>query len=161
MLQAPDIHYCSAAVGWLELGNADEAIAELEKISAEGRRLPDVLELSWQIYSKALQWETCVEVARELTRVAPKRTVGWIHLSFALHELKRTREAHENLTCVLERFPDDWLIRYNLACYACQLGNPEEATRWLAGAGLKGNAKKIQQMAKKDPDLAPLFQNES
>ena len=83
--------------------------------------------------------------------------LGWIHLSYALHELKQTREAYDNLIAVLEQFPGDWLLRYNLACYSCQLGNLSEAERWLAGAMLKGNAKQIKRMAKDDPDLEPLF----
>ena len=87
-----------------------------------------------------------------------KVAFGWIHLSFALHELKRTQEAYDNLIGVLDAFPDEWLMRYNLACYACQLGNLDEADRWLAGAVLKGDRKRIKRMAKDDPDLAPLFE---
>jgi predicted Zn-dependent protease len=153
----PDSHYLSAAIGWLELGNPLEANLELEGISSEMRRHPDALEAAWQIHAKSMLWEKCVAAAQEFTKVAPQKSFGWVHLSFALHELKRTREAHENLCAVLEQFPDDWLMRYNLACYSCQLGNVEEATRWLAGAELKGDAKQIKLMAKGDPDLAPLF----
>lgn len=156
-LQFPDTHHLRAAIGWLELGNPTEANRDLEKISPEARLHPDVLELRWQIHAEANEWEQCVNAARELTGEAPKISLGWIHLSFALHELKRTREAQENLIGVLEQFPDDWLMRYNLACYSCQLGNLDEAKRWLAGAALKGNAREIKKLAKDDPDLAPLF----
>ena len=157
-LQFPDRHHLRAATGWLELGNPSEANKELEKINSEARAFPDVLEVRWQIHAQTNKWEKCVEVASEITKSAPNAAFGWVHLSFALHELRRTQQAHENLIGVLEQFPDDWLMRYNLACYSCQLGNLEEATRWLAGAALKGNAKQIKRMAKDDPDLAPLFE---
>ncbi len=159
-LQPPDTHHLSAAIGWLELGNPSEATQDLEKISPALLVHPEVLEVRWQIHAKALQWEKCVEVAREFTEIAPKKSFGWIHLSFALHELKRTQEAHENLVGILEQFPDEWLMRYNLACYSCQLGNLDEAGRWLAGAALKGDAKQIKRMAQDDPDLEPLFKTE-
>lgn len=158
-IEPPDSHHLSAAVGWLELGNPAEAILDLHRLSPATRLHPDALEIDWQIHAKAMDWETCVAVARQLIQIAPKKSFGWIHLSFALHELKRTQEACENLMNVLERFPDEWLMRYNLACYACQLGNIEEANRWLAGAALKGDAKQIKRMAKDDPDLAPLFKS--
>ncbi|MEO6034604.1 MAG: tetratricopeptide repeat protein [Verrucomicrobiota bacterium] len=157
LLQPPETHHVSAAVGWLELGNPAEAHLDLDRVSSKWRLHPEVLEVRWQIFAKTQEWAKCIEVAREFAKVAPEEPRGWINLSFALHELKRTQEAHENLTGVLERFPDEWLMRYNLACYACQLGHLEEANRWLAGAGLKGDAKQIKRMAKKDPDLEPLF----
>jgi hypothetical protein len=153
----PDSHHLSAAVGWLELGNPSESELELKRIAPEMRLHPSVLEVRWQLHAKSVQWEECVGVARKFTEIASKKSFGWIHLSFALHELKRTQEAHANLMGVLDQFPDDWLMRYNLACYSCQLGNLEESKRWLAGAGLKGDAKQIKRMAKDDPDLAPLF----
>lgn len=153
----PDSHHLSAAVGWLELGNPSEANLELEGISSAMRLHPEVLEMEWQIHAKTKNWEQCVAVARKYTETTPKKSFGWVHLSFALHELKRTQEAHYNLIGILGQFPEDWLMRYNLACYSCQLGNLEEATRWLVGAGLKGDPKQIEQMAKDDPDLAPLF----
>lgn len=156
-LKPPDSHHLSAAVGWLELGNSSEALDDLERISSAQRTHPEVLEVKWAIYAKAHKWEKCMDVAKDLTNVAPKKALGWIHLSFALHELKRTKEAHSNLAGILERFPDDWLMHYNLACYACQLGNLQEAGRWLAGAMLKGKTKQIKRMAQNDPDLQPLF----
>lgn len=155
-LQPPDTHHLSAAVGWLELGDPAEARQDLERISPAMRLHPEVLEVRWQVHAKAKEWEKCVEVGREFTKAAPEEPFGWIHLSFALHELKRTQEAHQNLIGVLEQFPDEWLMRYNLACYSCQLGHLEEANRWLAGAGIKGDAKQIKRMAQNDPDLGPL-----
>ena len=72
--------------------------------------------------------------------------------------MKCTQEAYDNLHSVLDDFPDEWLMRYNLACYSCQLGKLEEAHAWLTKAKKKGGAKQINLMARNDPDLEPLFQ---
>ncbi|MFN7139751.1 MAG: tetratricopeptide repeat protein, partial [Limisphaerales bacterium] len=137
-----------------------EAMLELDRISPAQQSHPDALEVKWTILSQQQRWDNAIDTARTLTQVAPERTFGWIHLSFALHELKRTQEAYDNLLGVLDHFPKDWLMRYNMACYACQLGALEEAQAWLDGAIKFGDKKVIEEMAKSDPDLSPLFGNE-
>ncbi len=156
-IEPPDSHFVSAAIGWLELGNAVEAQDELSRISPKLKKHPDILEVSWSINAKLEKWDDCIKIARTLVKIAPKQVWGWIHLSYALHELKQTLEAYDNLVPVLDRFPNDWLMRYNLACYSAQLGRLEEAQRWLAGAMLMGDREEIKEMAAEDPDLAPLF----
>jgi len=49
-------------------------------------------------------------------------------------------------------------MRYNLACYECQLGNLERAKLWLERAATMSNPKEIKSMALDDPDLKPLWQ---
>jgi hypothetical protein len=82
---------------------------------------------------------------------------GWIHRSFALHELKRTEEAANLLVPAAILFPKEWVIRYNLACYACQLGKHKEAREWLKIAFSTGEANQVKLMALHDPDLEPLW----
>jgi len=84
--------------------------------------------------------------------------MGLIHRSFALHELKRTAEARDNLMPAVDKFPKDVTLRYNLACYECQLGNLERAKLWLERAATMSNPKEIKSMALDDPDLKPLWQ---
>ncbi len=48
-LEPPDTHYLSAALGWLELGNAAESICELGQIRPENVNHPDVLEVRWMV----------------------------------------------------------------------------------------------------------------
>jgi tetratricopeptide (TPR) repeat protein len=158
-LEPPDSIHLKAAEGWLELGNHIETNEELEKISPQLRVHPDVLELRWQIYAKDGQWEPCVDIARALTKLAPARPHGWIHLAYSLHELKRTKEAWDVLIPVVDKFPKEYLMRYNLACYACQLENLEEAWRWLEQAFDIGDSKQLKLMALDDPDLEPLWAN--
>ena len=156
-LEPPDSHHLSAAIGWVELGNWQEANAELEKITLDSQGHPDVLEVRWQIYAKAEDWEEAIEAAREMTRQTPDLPFGWIHLAYSLHELRRTQEAYATLKPIFERFPDEWLMRYNMACYACQLGNLGEARRLLELAGERGDKNEIVRMARIDPDLEALW----
>ena len=77
----------------MELGNHEEANEELELIDAPLRAHPDVLEVRWLIHQKVENWELCENIASALVKLVPERTTGWIHRSFALHEMKRTQEA--------------------------------------------------------------------
>jgi tetratricopeptide (TPR) repeat protein len=155
-LKLPDIHYLNAATGWLELGNAVEALAEFERISPEHRNHPDVLETEWVIRSERKEWARGLEITRKLMEISPNNPSSWIHYSFSLHELKQTKAARAQLIPALEKFPDVATIPYNLACYACQLGDYDEARQWLDQAVRIKGKKEIKQMALKDADLAPM-----
>jgi tetratricopeptide (TPR) repeat protein len=155
-LEPPDSFHLSAAVGWLELGDWHEAEEELKKIAPALCGHPTVLEIHWVIYAKEGQWERCVDIGNDLVKADAESSFGWIHRSFALHELKRTQEAADLLATATALFPKEWLIRYNLACYACQLGNHKEARKWLKIASSLGDAKRVKLMALNDPDLEPL-----
>jgi predicted Zn-dependent protease len=156
-LEPHDQHYLLAAQGWLELGNHLEANEELEQITAEHRAHPAVLEVRWQIYAKAKKWEGALDIASALAQMVPEHSLGWVHRSYCLHELKRTEEARDNLLRVVDKFPGDPIMRYNLACYECQLGRLEQAKNWLEKAFSLGDARKIKLMALEDLDLAPLW----
>src|SRR5258708_7092119 len=95
--------------------------------------------------------------AKAITQLAPERSFGSIHLSYALHELGRTMEAWQNLIAVSEKFPKLPVMLYNLACYSCRLGHLEAARKLLDKAIQHGDAKSIKLMALDDPDLKPLW----
>ena len=156
-LQPPDSHHLLAAQGWLELGNHVEANQELENIAPTLRAHPYVLEMRWQIYAVAKDWDAALAIASSLVTMTPENPFGWIHRSFSLHELKRTAEARDNLLPVVDKFPDEPLMRYNLACYECRLGHLEQAKDWLEKAFRIGDAWKMKSMALEDPDLEPLW----
>ena len=156
-LEYPDLIYLSAAQGWLELGNGVEASAELDHVSPAAQAHPHVVELRWQLLVKAKDWEGALRLAEELCGLLPESAFVWIHRSYCFHELKRTQEACDSLLPQAERFTEEWLIGYNLACYACQLGRLDEAKDWLKRAGKSGNSRHIRQLAAKDADLKPLF----
>ena len=153
----PDSHHLLAAQGWLELGSHVEASEELQKLTPRLRAHPYALELSWQTYAAAKKWDAALDIASTLTQLLPEHPFGWIHRSYCLHELKRTQEARDELLPVVGGFPDEAIMRYNLACYECQLGRLEDAKLWLQQAFKIGDPSKIKLMAMNDPDLEPLW----
>lgn len=156
-LQNADAHHLMAAIGWLELGNHIEANAELEKIIPAARAHPDVLEVRWQIYSTEQKWEECLDIANAILTLDFNHVHGWIHKAVSLHQLGRTQEAYEHLKNSPEMFPENWMIRYNLARLACHLKRKRDAWQWLEQAINLGNCKQLKLMALDDPELEPLW----
>lgn len=113
--------------------------------------------MRWQIAISGKQWTDALQVAEQICVMAPESASGWIHRSYCLHELKRTQEAWDMLRPIADKFPQEWLVCYNLACYACQLGNVEEARQWFSRAIEVGNPLEINRLAAEDPDLKLLF----
>src|SRR6185295_8052547 len=141
---------------WLELGDWHSANDELENITAPLRAHPDVLKVRFHVYAAAKHWDLALVVAEALVRNWPGEPEAWIRRSFALHELKRTQEARALLVPAATKFQNEAMIPYNLACYACQLGQMDEARRWFDSAIAVGDADEVKLMALDDPDLAPL-----
>jgi predicted Zn-dependent protease len=156
-LQPPDLHHLNAAEGWLGLGNTAEATLELARLSPAVINHPEVLRVRYQLHEKGRQWDRAAEVAQILCQAVPQAPFGWIHLAFALHELRRTREAYDVLVTVADKFPDEYVIPYNLACYSCQLGELVEARGWLKKAMAMAGNDAIKEMGSDDRDLEALW----
>jgi predicted Zn-dependent protease len=156
-LLPPDSFHARAAEGWLELGNSLEARHELEQIAPQMRTHPGVLHVQWEIDAAEKNWEPALGIATNLIELAPDDPLGWVHRSYALHELKRTQEARDNLLRVVDKFPSSATMRYNLACYECQLGNLPQAKVWLELTFRMGNRSQMKLAALQDPDLKPLW----
>ena len=157
--ESPEAHYLAAAIGWLELGRADEALAELDRITPELQNHPDVLEARWMILTSQKSWEDAARVGRALIAADPERSAGWLHHAYALRRSNNggLLAAFNALSPVAAKFPEESTIPYNLACYTCQLErDPAETLHWLQRAFSAGNRKEILAMALRDPDLAPL-----
>jgi len=156
-ISPPDCFHVSSAQGWLGLNNAEEAAIELEKIHPDYRCFPEIVEIEWQIEAKRKRWENCLKLANHLTALVPNQAQGWIHLAFTLHEMQETQRAWDVLLLKVDIFPKEWIIRYNLACYAAKLGKAEEAKEWLDCACLFGSEREILGMALEDPDLKSIW----
>jgi tetratricopeptide (TPR) repeat protein len=159
-LTPPDSHHLAAAVGWMELGNPAEAMQELDQISEEHRRSPEVLELRWRLLAERRDWASALSVAGELVDASPERPNGWLHRAYAARRAPggSIEAAWQVLRPAADKFPQATLIPYNLACYACQMQRLEEAREWLRlafGADEKG---RFRAMALQDEDLRPLWQ---
>src|SRR6478752_8028537 len=102
-LEVVDNIHLEAAEGWLGLGLPLDALEELEKISPARKEHPDFLHVRYEIHAAAKQWESAVEVAKELCRISPDAPSGFIQLAYSLHELRRTAEALKALLPVANR----------------------------------------------------------
>ncbi len=158
-LALADQHQLRAAVGWLELGNAIEALAELEQLSAAAKAHADTLEIRWLVLAEQRQWEAANEVGHALIAAAPERASSWLHHAYALRRSASggLPAAFSALASVADKFPAEPTLTYNLACYSCQMErDPAETLTWLRRALACGEPKAILAMALQDPDLAPL-----
>ena len=146
-----------AAEGWLMLGSPLEAHAELEQISGENAYHPAVLAMRWQVYAAAGWWEAAYVVSKALCDFAPESPEAWICQANTLRHCRGLAEAWNTLLSVVSRFPADSVIRYNLACYAAQMGLMEESCGWLVQAFEIQDSVELKLAAIYDPDLQPLW----
>lgn len=155
----PDTHYLLAALGWIELGNAAEAKAELARVSPDLKEHPDVLEMTWTVHATGMNWSEALQAAEQLVMHAGDRPTGWLHRAYALRRVPGggLEAARDALLPAADRFPEEPTIPYNLACYACQLQHLDEARLWLQRAAAVGDKGKIKAMASADSDLKPLW----
>jgi hypothetical protein len=160
-LAPPDSHHLLAAEGWLELGNSAEAGEEIARIAPSHLEHPDVLEMRWAICHAGQRWETGLAIAETLVRVAPERASGWLHQAYALRRIPGggVQRAWDVLRPAYDKFPKAEVIPFNLACYAAQLGRPDEAWEWLhESMEAAGDVDAIKKMALSDMDLQPLWE---
>jgi predicted Zn-dependent protease len=155
-LNLTESRHLEAAQGWLGLSNLREAKAEIANLSSDLLSHPDVLQVRWAIHAAAKEWELAAQVAEAFRAARPDSPFGFVHLAYALHEMKRTQEAQDVLLPVLDKFRDEFIIRYNLACYACQLGDREAAWNWLEKSMALTDPDEVKRMALNDADLEPL-----
>ncbi|MBT5709153.1 tetratricopeptide repeat protein [Verrucomicrobia bacterium] len=155
-IDVENTRHLDASVGWIGLGNLTEAEAEIGQVIPEFRLHADVLEVRWEIDGRQERWESALETAVLLVETWPERCSGWLHRSYCLHELGRTLEAWNKLISAVDRFPKEATVPYNLACYACQLGNLEQAQSWLEKAASIRGRRAIKSMAVEDQDLVAL-----
>jgi len=158
-LEPPDSHHLNHAIGWLGLGCVADARAELAQIAAEWQEHPEVLEVRWMLLAQEKQWDEALAVARREMAAAPEESGGWLHCAYALRRIAGggLAQARETLLPAVKLFPQEPVIPYNLACYACQLEQKAEAWQWFQRALHVGNKENIKQMALADPDLKPLW----
>jgi tetratricopeptide (TPR) repeat protein len=159
-LEPPDTHFLNAAVGWLGLGNIEEAKSELAQVSAQQQNHPDVLEIRWEIAASEGQWEQALEIARTLLQVAPNRSSGWLHHAYALRRVPEgtVKKAWDALLPAFDKFPKEYLISFNLSCYACQLGQLDAARVWFKRALVIGDKQRVKALGLADTDLEALWE---
>jgi predicted Zn-dependent protease len=158
-LEPSDIHRLNAALGWLGLGNAAEARAELDAIAAADQSHRAVLEVRWQVAAHEKNWREGLAVAERELAAAPEEAAGWLHRAYALRRVAggSLAQAWDALLPAAKKFPAEPVVAYNLACYACQTNDLDIARNWLNRAIEAGGKEGIKKMALADDDLKPLW----
>ena len=156
-LEPSEMMRLRAVEGWLELGNPNEASEELSQIATRHQGHPDVMQARWHVNAKLQRWDACVEIGKAMVTLTPNKSLGWINYANALFYLKKYQEAFDILFPVVQRFPKNPYMRYNLACYQCQLGNHDVSMDWFKKAMDLGDAKELKRMALEDGDLKPVW----
>lgn len=158
-LDAALAHRLSSVLGWLELGNAREALEEFRQIPPKFADQPELLEVRWTLHASQRDWAPALAAARRLVEVSPDEPSGWLHQAYALRRTEHggLPAAWDALWPALDRFPHVACIPYNLACYACQMDKLDEARRLLRRAMFVGKEADIKAMALDDSDLEPLW----
>ena len=158
-LEPPDSHHLNAAIGWLGLGRAEDARAELDLISAARQQHPAVLDVRWTICAREKRWSDALEIARAELAAAPGSCSGWLHRAYALRRAPGggLPQAWEALLPAAEKFPEEPVVAFNLSCYASQMQQLDLARHWLKRAIKIGGKDAIRKMALADDDLKSLW----
>ena len=154
-LEPPDQQHWQSAVGYVELGMFQEANDQLEEIDPFCRAAPEVLAVRIAIYHGLHKWELMAEIAKRLVDFQPEDVQWTISLAYATRRANSTEAAKQILLNAESKFPNEPIIKYNLACYFCQTEDIETA---------KSDLKKTLEIdsiwrlkALDDEDLKPLW----
>lgn len=153
------MHRLNAVLGWLELGLPADGLDEFQRMPQDVQERPEMLDLRWTLEARLERWPEALATAEKLMAVQPGEPSSWLHHAYALRRVPHggLAQAQSALRPAFEKFQKEATIPYNLACYACQLGNLEEARAWLARAVERSSPQHIRGMALKDNDLTPLW----
>jgi len=143
------------AQGWLLLGNFAAAARCLRLIPPAFRQRPEVEPFRAQLHLAAGQWSRAVPILRRLRQQHPGDPQFCVSLAFAVRRAQSLGDAEQILLEARERFPEEAILWFNLACYAAQQGRITDAREWLREAGQRENG--YRNLAKTDPDLAPFW----
>ena len=132
-----------------------EANDQLENIDPFNRAAPEVLAVRIAVYHGLKRWELMREIAKRLAEFQPNDIQWTISLACATRRADSIQAAKEILLNAESKFPKEPNVKYNLACYYCQLGEIENAKGYLKQAfEIDPNWRKA---ALKEEDLKPLW----
>ena len=111
-----------AAQGYFELGMLEDAMAELDSLPAAMQGTSDVLQMRLFGFMRVRRWDDALEISRNLVRMLPKETIGYIHAAFCLHELRRTAEAKSLLLAGPSALLNEATYHYKPRLLRCRPG---------------------------------------
>ena len=139
------------ANGFRMLGMYEDAETELAKVPLPDRLDKEVLVMKVVVRQDAADWGRMQEPARILRKRFPEAAEWWIAEAYATRRSESIQAAREILIEGEERHENEPGIKFNLACYACRLGDSDTALRYLLAAIALDS--KYKEMAFADEDL--------
>ncbi len=144
----------SHARGYLLLGLIDEAADELSQLPEDWLDKDETLALRAAILQEQHDWLQLQALASDLARRMPAAAEWWIMWAYATRRAESLSAAQAILREAELQHPTEATIPFNLACYACQLGDLGSARLLLARAIALDPS--FATSALNDPDLEPL-----
>ncbi len=144
-----------AAVGYFELGMAEEALAEIDTLPAVDQAEEEVLELRLVLNQHLGRWEAAADACAGLCRVKGADADRFIAWGCCLYELGRIEECRAVLLKAPAKARLHGLWNFHLACYEAILGCKEEARCHIHRA--LGLDPALRAMAERNENLAPLL----
>lgn len=151
----PDQHHLRSAQGYVSLGMWLEANAELESVQPRCRILPEVLRLRLVVYHATKKWDLLEVVAGRLSEYEPENIQWVISQAYAVRRARSIENAKSIFLQARNRFPNEPLIYYNLACYYCVMGDLDEAKQHLIKTFAIDPQWRLRAL--EDEDLQPLW----
>ena len=146
----PKDHW-SRVTGYMQLGIIEEALIELAMLPDDDQWGKKKRAMRLEIFQQQKNWQEMAEVAHGLRMEFPEDVQWWIADAFATRRSQSIEQAREILLEGLVCHYEDATIRFNLACYACQLGSLGECMDFLKEAVKRD--KRFKVMAMEDEDL--------
>lgn len=143
------------ADGFMDLHMTADARRELDAVSVSLPAHPIVLNLRLRLAMEERDWMTARQWAARLCDLEPREPAYWVEMAYATRRSETVAAARTILVEAARRFPCEAIIPFNLACYECRLGHPEQAMAYLKQALSLNPA--LQQVAAEDDDLEPLW----
>lgn len=144
-----------AALGYIELGMLKEAAGEVSTLAPETRDGLDALILRLELAQRGEAWTKAERIAKKLATLQPDEPDWSIALAYAARRAHSIEVARKILAQAVSRFPREAVIHFNLACYACQLGEIPEARDSLRRAFALDRTYIVTAL--KDQDLRPIW----
>ncbi len=141
--------------GFLDLSMLARAQEELKAVPSDFASHPAVQRMRLRLLLDQQAWAGARDLARSIRDADPSTHDMWILLAYATRRSESVMAARAVLEEAARKFPGIPVIRFNLACYACQSGQLDEARRFLHQAFVLD--KTFREVAAEDDDLRPLW----
>jgi predicted Zn-dependent protease len=133
----------------------DKARRELELIDPTQHQSDLFIDAELRLAMADNRWNDAAQFARTLNERHPDNPAFSIQLAYSVRRGESIEAARDILLDARKRFPKVAVIPFNLACYECQLGHPDEAMAFLEKAFALDRS--FREQAFEDDDLKPVW----